>query len=239
EQSSASLWQGAQRIAATGNPQSLAVAIQQAQELQRDTYVWAAAQPRLEQLATKLLDHGEWQCQQGDLTGAIATARQVAMIPSLAEEAGYLEQLCQAQQLAIATMIPWTPSIQDSVQLMQAYAMLETIPPSSRFHAHTHRHLRQWQAQLEDLRHLHVAHLAASLGWSPTLAWAVQQTEQVTPQRPRRLQAQTLAAHWKLQLGQTQQHSDVTWSNQIVSTISMLGSLNRSPHVGEVMGLEN
>ncbi|MEB3232670.1 MAG: hypothetical protein VKJ64_16800 [Leptolyngbyaceae bacterium] len=227
EQSGAAVMQQVEQMAMTGVPRSTTMALQRIREIDPSTYAWAAAQPRMEALAMKLLNHGEWQCQQGDLAGAIATAQQVAAVPALAEEAGYLEQLCRAQELAIATMTPWTPSLQDSLQLIEACAMLKAIPTRSRFHAHTHHHLRQWQAQLEDLRYLHLAHLAASTGWSPTLAWAVQQTEQVAPQRPRRIQAQTLAAHWKLQLAATQ---DMGWSSQLASTLSTVVSLNYNYH---------
>ncbi|MGK7891289.1 MAG: hypothetical protein AB4042_18320 [Leptolyngbyaceae cyanobacterium] len=217
EQHNARILQQVQQTAKSGLPHALGLALQQVQAIDQTTYVWATAQAQLEPLATEWLNYGEWQCQRGDLAGAIATAQQVALIPALAEEAGYLEQLCRAQQLAIATTHPWTPSLQDSLQLVQACAMLEAIPPNSRFHAHTHRYLRQWRLHLEDLRYLHLAHLAARMGWSPTLAWAVQQTEKVAPDRPRRLQAQTLSAHWQQQLEKIQPHPGLTWSSQVLS----------------------
>ncbi|UBF26355.1 hypothetical protein K9N68_33465 [Kovacikia minuta CCNUW1] len=60
--------------------------------------------------------------------------------------------------------------------------------------------MKHWETQLQDVMQLHLAQLTASLGQRQGFEFAIAQAQQVSLNRPRRVQAQTLVAHWKREI---------------------------------------
>lgn len=203
------------QIAEANTPQAIGLALEQAGTIDQSTYVWAAAQTDLEPLAKRLLSYGGLQWQQGHLDNAITTAQRVAIFERLAPEARNLETLIQARKLAIATVTNWEPSHEHLFNLLEATAAVRQIPVSSQFYAQAQDSLKSWESQFSDVSHLQLAKMSAQLGWAPTIEWASNQAKQLSPDRPRRVQAQTLAAHWNLELERIKDRRYLIWANKL------------------------
>ncbi|NJN85235.1 MAG: hypothetical protein HC881_01505 [Leptolyngbyaceae cyanobacterium SL_7_1] len=90
----------------------------------------------------------------------------------------------------------WEPSWGKLWNLQEALSAIQPIQPDSPLYAPAQAKAADWQAQIQDLTQLHYANLTASIGHPLTLQLAIDQASRVAPARPRRLQAQTLVAHW-------------------------------------------
>ena len=215
EKENDAIFQSVLRTAQTNTPPAIGSALEQAGTINPDTYVWASAQTALEPLAKRLLTYGGLQWQQGHLENAVTTAQRVAIFENLAPEAHNLETLSQARKLAIATVTNWVPSHEHLFNLLEAMAAVRQIPASSQFYAKAQDSLKSWEVQFADVSHLQIAQMSAQLGWAPTVEWAANQAEQISPERPRRVQAQTLAAHWHLELERIKDRRYLLWANKL------------------------
>lgn len=196
-------WQSllqARSLAQTNRAQQISAAMTLANRIERDTYAWTAAETNLKQWGETLLKVGLQQWQAGDLESAIALGKQVSLSQALAPEAQNLIKLSEARKLARKSVTHWKASPDQIFHLMEAVAAASQIPPESRFHKLAQATLQHWQAQLQDVTQLHYAQLIASLEQPSTLRIAAQQAQQVAADRPRRVQAQTLIAHWNSEI---------------------------------------
>ncbi|MBE9098774.1 hypothetical protein [Vacuolonema iberomarrocanum] len=164
------------------------------------TYAYQDLQPILNQWGSLLLDAGRIHWQAAEFEAAIALADQAKTIPSLTHEATHLQQLVEARQLAVLTDSKWQTSPQDVVRLMEAIAAVEAIPSDSRFFAQAEDSRLSWSQQLDDLQRLQMAQALANLGVEETYRVAIAQAQQISPNRLRRQQAQTLIAHWRSEI---------------------------------------
>ncbi|NJL20904.1 MAG: hypothetical protein HC895_08945, partial [Leptolyngbyaceae cyanobacterium SM1_3_5] len=190
----------ARQIAQVNQPNKLAEAIALLAPMSRNTFAWAEAQANLNQWGDRLLKHGMQQWQQGQLDGAIATAKAVEVNANLATDAQNLRNLAQARKLAIRSTMRWKTSPIALANLAEAVAAARQIKPESRFYPQAQASLTSWQAYLEDLQQLQFAQATASLGHPLALVAAIEQAAQIAPDRPRRVQAQSLMAEWKLEI---------------------------------------
>lgn len=215
EQENDRIFQSALDTAKANTPQAIGLALQQASSINKNTYVWQSAEPALEPLGRQLLTYGKLQWQQGHLDNALLTAQRVAIFEALAPEAKNLETLAQARKLAIATVTNWVPSHEHLFNLLEATAAVRQIPASSQFYAQAQDSLKSWEAQFADVSHLQLAKMSAQVGWAPAVEWAANQAEQLDPNRPRRVQAQTLAAHWNQELERIKDRRYIIWANKL------------------------
>ncbi len=182
-------------LAKPGKLKNLSAAIASASQIDHKTYAWVDAQTALNGWSDTLLTVGfaQWKAQK--LDQAIAIAQQVSH-PGRDAEAQNLIRLSEARKLVISTVTNWQPSPQHTVNLMEAVAAARQIPPSSRFYAQAQDSLASWQAQLEGVKTLQIALVTANLGQPDALKLAIAQAQTIAPSHPRRVQAQTLIAHW-------------------------------------------
>ncbi|RMF63697.1 MAG: hypothetical protein D6742_16825, partial [Cyanobacteria bacterium J069] len=178
----------------------LQAAIALVQQIDPQTLTWEMAQPDLRGWSAALLELALRQWQTGDRSGALTLAQ--AVPPDLVDlttpgEGQNLLRLAHAQHLIAQPAAQWLPSLHQSWSVREAIAALSAIPTSSAFYEVAQAELLTQHAALEDLRQLQTAGLIASLGQRSTLDWASRLAQQIAPDRPRRLQAQTLAAHWQ------------------------------------------
>lgn len=178
-------------------PESLQQAIALLNQIDPQSY--AAQEARAErvewsQLVT-LAGLDRWR--NGDLDGAIALLKDIS--PDLVTDplGQDLVRLSYAQHLITPDDSSWVPSWGQVLALREAIAALQQIQPDSPFHALAQPRLQDWQAQLQDLQQLQMANLVASLGHQATYELAMTQAQTIGSDRPRRLQAQTLIAHWR------------------------------------------
>jgi hypothetical protein len=190
----------AKRLAQTDTPEQLGAAIALVGKIDPQTYVWKDAQPTFNQWSETLLSLGFQHWQQKQLDTAISLAQKVLPNPNLAQEAENLRKLSQSRQLAMATDTHWQPTPLHIWNLMSAVEAARQIKPESRFYPQAQSSLKTWETQLQDVMQLHLAQLTASLGQRQAFELAITQAQQIALNRPRRLQAQTLVAHWKREI---------------------------------------
>ncbi|MEM9216973.1 MAG: hypothetical protein AAGD25_21815 [Cyanobacteria bacterium P01_F01_bin.150] len=215
EKDNHALFQSVLQIASEDTPQAIGLALEKAGAMDRSTYAWAEAQPTLEPLAKRLLAYGGLQWKQGHLANALVTAQRVAIFDEFVPEARNLAILSQARQLAMATDTHWMPSPQHLFKLLEATAAVRQIPANSQFYAQAQDSLKSWEAQFADVSHLQFATMSAQLGWAPAVELASNQAEQLAADRPRRVQAQTIAAHWTLELERIRDRRYLIWANKL------------------------
>jgi ribosomal protein L29 len=200
EQQALKLSQAAGKLAQSGKTEDLRQAIAQAQTMDPTTHSWKSLQPTLAQWHRQLLDQGKTLWYEGRLNEAIAVGQTVYQDAALKTEAKHLVWLSQARQRAIASTAHWQPSLVDIWNLNRAIAIASRIPPDSRFSPQAVASIESWQQQLADLRQLYQAQVATQAASPVTYQYAIQQAAQITPERPRRLQAQTLIIHWQKEI---------------------------------------
>jgi hypothetical protein len=186
----------AKQVAQSGKAKDLRAAIVLVSTIDHKTYAWSDAQSIFNQWSEALLTIGfqHWQAKKFD--DAIILAQQVSLNPTLAEEAQNLIKLGWARKLAFASGGDWEATSKHIWNLMEAIAAARQIKPESRFYPQAQTSLQSWKAQLQDLAQLQYAQLFANFGQKQGLETAIGQAQQVAHNRPRRLQAQTLIAHW-------------------------------------------
>ncbi|MGF1460613.1 MAG: hypothetical protein ACFBSG_16500 [Leptolyngbyaceae cyanobacterium] len=186
----------ARGLANTGNPANIGQALVIAQRINLTSQAWSEAQEDIDRWSQNLLLYSFQRWEVGDVEGAIAAVQKVPPDPNLAPEAQDLINFSHAMQLAQKAQQE-NPSYLQLFQLMEAIRAAEKIPANSTFYQTAQQSMKAWQAELDDVRTLKFANNVASLrqGWAydyaADLAWTVEL------ERPRRLQAQTLIAHWQ------------------------------------------
>ncbi|MBF2080098.1 MAG: hypothetical protein IGR76_16670 [Synechococcales cyanobacterium T60_A2020_003] len=182
--------------AKAGSPEALRTAVSTVSKIDRSTHTWWEAQADMNQWSEALLVVGLQKWQAGQLDDAIAIGNLVASNPNLKGTGTDLAKLAQARKHAFSSGSNWTATPKHLWNLMEAMALARQIQPTSKYYAQAQESLQSWELQLQDLTKLQAAQVAADLGQKPMLTYAIAQAQQVEAGRPRRLQSQTLIAHW-------------------------------------------
>ena len=186
----------ARGLANTGEPENIGQALIIAQRINLTSQAWNEAQEDIDRWSQNLLLYSFQRWELGDVQGAIAAVQKVPPDPQLAPEAQDLIQYSHANRLADQAQQE-TPGYLQLFQLMEAIRAAEKIPADSTFYQTARQSIQTWRAELEDLRTLKFASNVASLRQGWTYDYATQLAWTVDLERPRRLQAQTLIAHWE------------------------------------------
>lgn len=187
----------AKQLAQLGSPPDLKAAIDLAKQMDAKSYTWAESQSVLTQWGNTLLTIGLQRWRERRLPEAIGFAQTVAAVPALHQESQNLLKLSQARQLAIASDTRWKTTPKHVWNLMEATAAVRQISSDSRFYAQAQDSLKSWEMQLKDTTQLQYAQVMADLGQRDQVQTAIAQAKGIAPDQPRRLQAQTLIAHWQ------------------------------------------
>lgn len=190
----------ARKLAEENTPQKLADAVAQAQKIDTQSYAWGEAKADINRWNQALLDISFKRWEDGQWDGAIAAAQLVPPDSAQAPEAKDLIQFSHAQKLANQDKTEWEPSSRHMWGLMEAVAAVRQIGAESSLYPKAQAQITSWQAQLEDLTQLKLASATANLGQHLSLKIAIAQAETINSARPRRLQAQTLIAHWRQEM---------------------------------------
>lgn len=185
----------ARALAATGNPDNLGQALVLAQQVSLNSDAWAEAKQDLDRWSQNLLLYSFQRWEVGDLDGAIAAVQKVPPDPKLAPEARDLIQFSHGIRLAEKAQDS-PPSYLQLFRLMEAIRAVDHIEPGSPFYEQAQTSLQEWRAQLSDLQKLQFAYAVAGLRQPWAYRYAMDVAWRIDLQRPRRLQAQTLIAHW-------------------------------------------
>ena len=186
----------ARGLANTGDPENIGQALVMAQRINLTSKAWNEAQEDIDRWSQNLLLYSFQRWELGEVQGAIAAVQKVPPDPQLAPEAQDLIQYSHATRLADQAKQE-TPGYLQLFQLMEAIRAAEKIAADSTFYQTARQSIQTWRAELEDLRTLKFASNVASLRQGWTYDYATQLAWTVDLERPRRLQAQTLIAHWE------------------------------------------
>lgn len=191
--------QTAREWARQGNPDALATALTLIQGVPLGTMAWQETKVDIDSWSQSLLVYGFQRWEVGDIDGAVALVQQVPADPTLAPEAQDLIQFSHAQRLAQQAQAN-DPSYVQLFYLIEAIHAAAAIAPRSPFYETAQGASREWQAQLMDLQRLQLAYGVASWGHDWAFRYASGLAAGIDLEHPRRIQAQTLIAHWYHQI---------------------------------------
>lgn len=185
------------RLLVKGNqPEKLSQAIALVQAVGRERYIWHQVNAELTQWGKTVTAVSLKRWQAGNLDGAIALALPVPLDyvpdPIVKDMIHY----GRAVELATHPDSVWQPSWEQIWQLREATNSARQIQPNSPLYTQAQAQMQDWQAQLQDLTQLQFANITASIEHPFTYQLAIDQAQIIAAGRPRRLQAQTLAAYW-------------------------------------------
>ncbi len=178
------------------NPDTLAQAIAQAEQIAPKTHTHKVARSSITGWTQSLLNLIATRVGESDLAGAIAAAQ--ALPFEVSPPAKIRDLVWYSRAKALATRQSLGKSV--SVQLQQVWMTrfhLQQVGKNSPFYSQTQAVIPQLEKQLEDLNQLQVASSAARIGQIPSLQLAIQIAQGIQPDRPQRLQAQSLIARWQ------------------------------------------
>lgn len=179
----------------------LAQAIAQAKQIAPGIYAHATAQTSITRWTQALLDIIYEQLSQHDVTGAIATAQALPFEVTPPKNISDLVWFSRAKTLA-TSQFSNQPLSEQLQQSWLTLAQIRQFRKTSSFYQPSQSVIPQLEQQLQDLTQLQAASSAASLGQIPSLQLAIQLAESITPNRPQRLQAQSLIARWRRDIQQ-------------------------------------
>jgi hypothetical protein len=185
----------AQKMAKSGSYASIREAVTLAQKVSPKTYAGVDAKANLNQWSQTLLTAGLRQWTTGDRGGAISTLF-VPPADNTVPEVQDLVRFGNAYMLVNSTESQWVPTGNQIWNLMEAIAAIKQVKSTSPFYAQAQAHLKDWQTSLKDIVQVKYATMAADLGQHDLLKMAIDQAKQVPTGHARRIQAQTLIAHW-------------------------------------------
>lgn len=210
--------QQAQQIAQGQTPEQLTQAIALVQKIAPKTYAYAEAKTEVSRWSRALLKLATAKLEQQDITGAIAIAEKVPKDSSLNSEAQDLIQLSRAYEAAAVGKSASKPVHEQLWNLVAALNIVRQIGPERPLYKTAQTQIEQWEKQRQDLVQLQFAHALASMGQIPTLKLAIEQAQMIAPDRPRRIQAQTLIAHWRKEIQRVEDRPYIQQAQQLAKT---------------------
>ncbi len=204
----------ARALADSGDPEELGEALTLAQQVRLTSAAWGEAKRDIDRWSHNLLLYSFQRWELGDIEGAVAAVQKVPPDPTLAPEAQDLILFSHAQRLA-AQATTQHPTYLQLFYLMEAIRAAETIASGSPFYSAAQDSQADWHAQLMDLRTLKLADAIAGFGQPWAFRYASDLAITVQPERPRRIQAQTLIAHWQSEIERSQDRPYLIRANRL------------------------
>jgi hypothetical protein len=180
------------------------------------SYARSAAQLDIQTWAQFLLNRLTAQLEQADTTGAIVTAQSLPFSLPLPPVARDLLWIGRAQPLATSNLMT-IPPLEQFWQLWLPLSQVRQIRADSPLVAQTKVLMPRLEQQAQDLLQIQLALTAAKLKQIPTLQSAIAMVLPITPDRPRRLYAQTLIAQWRKEIQQLEDRPYLTQAQQLAA----------------------
>ncbi|MBD0268072.1 MAG: hypothetical protein ICV77_07230 [Cyanobacteria bacterium Co-bin8] len=193
----------ARELAGKGKPEDYLEAVTVARQVDLGSRVWAETEKDINRWGEILLAYAMVQWKSGNLEEAVTAAQKVPPNPNHGPEAQTLIKFAHAQQLASSALIQKaasTPTYAELFALREAIRAVEQIPADSPLYQQAQTFRQDWQTQLADASRLQLAQMVARLGQGQAYQLAIAQARTIEPDRPRRIQAQTLIAQWQKEL---------------------------------------
>ncbi|MBD1876839.1 hypothetical protein H6F75_25465 [Nodosilinea sp. FACHB-131] len=186
--------------AVPGGSDRLEAALRTATQINESTYARQQVQPYLDRWSDLLLKLGQDKWYASELDAAIALGRSAALNPSRAKVAQELIWISQARQLAQKSLTTWRTSPDQLVTLYQAMLLANRLPAESPYYPQAQSSVMSWRNHMGELARLQTAQVIGQVRTKETLKSAIGQAAQVPVGHPRRVQAQTMVAHWRQEI---------------------------------------
>lgn len=219
----------------TGDLSKIGEAFAIAQEMNLETDAWQEAQPDLDQWAERVMQYSFQKWEEEDIDAAIEVVQLVPPDLAFTSEAQDLLSFGHAQRLAGDDIDDWTPSYGQVYNLLEAINAVQRISPSSPFYSEAQDSLKTWQQKLDDMVQLQYASTLAQVGQRATYRMAIAKAQQITQERPQRVQAQTLVSHWEKEI---QRIEDRPILNRSVQYAMAGGKANLQKAIAEASKVE-
>ena len=181
----------------TGNLDKLGEALAIVEAINLKTAAWKEAKPDINQWAERALQYSFQKWEQEDIEAALKIVQLVPPDLAVTPEAKDLLHFGHAQRLANSqSSDQWVPSYGQIYNLLEAIQAVQRISPNSPFYSKAQESTAKWQQTLDDIVKLQSANALAEIGQKATYRMAIAKAEQITQERPQRIQAQTLISHW-------------------------------------------
>ncbi|PZV10089.1 MAG: hypothetical protein DCF22_17355 [Leptolyngbya sp.] len=221
EQRSRRYFAQAQEVAKPYQPEQLGAAIAVVSRMDTKTYAWADAQKMLSQWSETLLSLSYQNWVKGNLAQSMTLAKRVAPNPKLTQTAQDLIWLAQARSHSLGSRTTLKPTLPQLWNLTAAIATAELLQPASRYYPQAQANLKSWKAQIQDFTLLQLGWAVSSLPQPQALQLAIWQGQQITSDRPRRAQAQTLVAYWQQALLKSEDLPYLAYARKLADTRSI------------------
>ena len=221
EQRSRRYFAQAQAVAKPNQPEQLGAAIAVASRMDTKTYAWNDTQKLLSQWSETLLSLSYQSWVKGNLAQSMALAKLVVPNSLLTQTAQDLIWLGQARSHSLGSRTTLKPTLPQLWNLTAAIATAELLQPDSRYYSQAQANLKSWKAQLQDFTLLQLGWAVGSLQHPQALQLALWQGQQITSDRPRRAQAQTLVAYWQQELLKSEDLPYLTYAHKLADRRSI------------------
>ncbi|WOD39316.1 hypothetical protein [Nodosilinea sp. E11] len=209
--------------AAPGGSDRLAAALDTASQIDEGTYARQHAQPYLNRWSDLLLDLGLDKWYSSELDAALALGRSAALNPSRAKVAQDLIWLSQSRQLAQQSLTAWRTSPDQMVKLYQAMLLANRVSTDSPYYAQAQSSVATWRGHLGDLARLQTAQAIGQVRHRDAFNAAIDQAAQVPLGHPRRVQAQTMVAHWRQEIERIEDRPQLIQAHTLASAKTVEG----------------
>jgi hypothetical protein len=215
--------QSAVEAASGGGVAQLGGALRTVSQIDNTTHAYEAAQPYMDRWSDWLLNLGLDKWYASELEEAISLGRNAAVNPNRAKAAQELIWLSEARQMAQESLGPWRTSPDQLITLYRAMVLANQIPEDSLYYPQAQSSVMTWRGHLADLGKLQLAQLPGRVQHLETLQLAIDQAAQVPLGNPRRQQAQTLMAHWRLEVERLEDQPQLTQAHKLAATDTIEG----------------
>lgn len=186
----------ARALVKTGDLEKLGEALSLIKGINLETAAWVEAKADVDEWSQRVLQYSFQKWEEEDIDTAIDIVQLVPPDMATTSEARDLISFGHAKRLATNPYDQWAPSYGQVYNLIEAIQAVQRISPDSPFYTEAQDSLSEWQKKLDDMVQLQYASNLAVIGQESTYRWAIAEAEQVTQERPQRVQAQTLVSHW-------------------------------------------
>ncbi len=196
EKKAGQLLKQARNFAAKNSLEKRGNAIRILLPINRQTIVWEVASQQIQQWRDQLLKQAAVLLQQNQIQSA---NRLIATLPPEVEITEVQRDLTRVAQVAAIDTSKQNnaPLLNQLWGLMMADTAVQQVATTSPYYKQAQQLLPRLEMQAEDAMQIELAQAIARFGQLPALGLAMHQVEQIEMQRPRRIQAQTLLAHWR------------------------------------------
>lgn len=206
-----------------GGSDRLSAALRTASQIDESTYARQQVQPYLDRWSDLLLKLGQDKWYASELDTAIALGSSAALNPSRAKVAQELIWISQARQMAQKSLITWRTSPDQLVTLYQAMLLANRLPADSPYYPQAQSSVVSWRTHMGELARLQTAQAVGQVRTKGTLSAAIGQAAQVPLGHPRRVQAQTMVAHWRQEIERLEDRPQLVKAHELASAKTVGG----------------